>query len=417
MNSCSKQRIVIVGGGMVGISLALMLSKTLASSIQQGDISIVLVEQFPLNNKASMGQPSFDDRSTALSSGTSTILCGIDCWSELKAAASPIKRIHISDKGHFNGAQLQASDYQLDALGYVLENKRLGSVLMAQLQQEKINCIAPAQVTRCVARKAGYQLTVSLAEADSLDLHADLLVLADGADSPLRNQLGIDTEMIDYQQSALIANVALDSSHDGIAYERFTDEGPIALLPLTSSQSLSSQEQHRAALVWTIPQNQLDHIASLDSDQLLNHLQKRLGFRAGKINTIGQKQLYPLQLVKAKEQIRSHLVVMGNAAHFLHPVAGQGFNLAIRDCWSLARHVAAAAEKGMPIGTYTSLKNYIEQQHIDQAFTIGITDSLVTLFSSAHLSKSVVRQLGLLGLNTMPKFKKIFAGQMMGAAL
>jgi len=419
-----KQHIVIVGGGMVGISLALMLSKVLPKK----SVEITLVEQYPLQQSSIAKQPSFDDRSTALSAGTADLLKKIDCWACLEPYVQNIKAVHVSDKGHFGGVRLEAEKYDVDSLGYVVENKQLGRVLINQLQQrvisKAINCLAPSMVVSCMPKKSGYELLVETnssgsnsasenkkQEQDRQQHHisADLVLVADGADSPLRTSLGIGTQSIDYKQTALIANVSLDRYHNDIAYERFTDEGPIALLPLPSLGGV-----HRAALVWTLPKEKAKKMKSATPENIVEQLQQRFGFRLGKITSIGARQYIPLALIEAQEQVRSHLAIVGNAAHLLHPVAGQGFNLALRDCWVLSECLCLSDRKKIPLGHYSSLKNYLSEQSMDQELTIGLTDSLAKLFSSNHLPKAVLRQFGLFSLNALPFAKNQFAQKMMG---
>lgn len=413
-----QQKIVIVGGGMVGVSLALLLSQRLNDDVVEPSkqVSITLIEQypFPKTNALPEYQPSFDDRSTALSAGSVAILEKMDCWSSLAKSAEPIKRVHVSDRGHFGGVQLDANDYGINAVGYVIENRHLGQALLQQLRKRDVECLAPAKVSHCVPKKQGYSLTLSLpSSADNTTskrhMNADIVLVADGAESALRGALGIDTDITDYQQSALIANVALAEPHDGVAYERFTDKGPIALLPLPPIDGI-----YRAALVWTIPSFQHDDYLAKDESALIAQLQQRFGYRAGMIAGIGERHIYPLKLVQAKEQVRSHLVVIGNAAHFLHPVAGQGFNLALRDCRVLVECLQQAQSDNELLGRYSVLNSYLEQQIIDQQLTIGVTDRLVKLFSSQRLPMAVLRQLGFMGLNVLPMAKHQFALQMMG---
>ena len=411
----TNPHIAIVGGGMVGMSLALLLSQQLPK------VSISLIEQhsftfeeFSLKDKLSAYQPSFDERSTALSAGSQHIFNDLQCWPELESYAQTIATIHVSDKGHWGGTRLHAVDYGVPALGYVIENRRLGQVLLHQLQQTNVDCIAPAQVLHCQPCQRGYQLTIRRAQQEQ-QLTADLLVIADGSQSPLRQSLGIDSSTKDYGQTAMVANVALSKPHQGIAYERFTDEGPIALLPLPDlpdSSDLQDNHPYRAALVWTFPSDRQQTINALDESALRRLLQQRFGYRAGVIEHIGQRHYYPLQLLQAREQIRSHLVVVGNAAHFLHPVAGQGFNLALRDCQQLVRCLSNSPLESL--GTFATLKTYMQTQTPDQDFTITITDRLVKVFSSQRARFALSRQLGLLGLNTLPLGKTRFARQMMG---
>ena len=403
-SSDKQPSIIIVGGGMVGMSLALLLSR---SSLKN---SITLIEQYslPLEAELPQWQPSFDDRSTALSAGSQSILEKMGCWPALSEQVETIQRVHVSDRGHFGGAELKAADYDLAALGYVIANRWLGQVLISQLRQSPVEVLAPAKVKACRPVAGGYEL--QLAEAEQA-LRADLLLIADGAESELRQRLGIETERHNYRQSAMIANVVLDSDHQGAAYERFTADGPIALLPLPDFEG-----QHQAALVWTLPEQTLAEVETLPKTELLRALQKRFGFRAGNIIDIGETQVYPLNLVQACEQVRSNLVVLGNAAHFLHPVAGQGFNLALRDCTALVDVLQQAQLENMELGSLSVLNRYQQVQQQDQFQTITMTDSLVKLFSTRSLPLSAFRQLGLISMQAAPMVKDRFARIMMGVA-
>lgn len=428
-----NQHIVIVGGGMVGVSLALLLSKWISKLAAKPALknkkparySITLIEKFSLSTTSEtlLSQPSFDARSTAVSAGSAKIFDKLGCWQALKKVAEPIKTIHVSDKGHIGNVNINARDYNQDAVGYVIENRHLGAVLLTELKQSSVNCLAPAKVTNCVPKKNGYSLTIingdgsnessgSVTEA----LHADLLIVADGAQSELRKKLGIDIQTTDYKQSALIVNVALAQPHKNIAYERFTDTGPIALLPLSASQlqAQSSTGDNRAALVWIIPRDQQDNYLNESDEDLLARLQDRFGYRAGAFLSIGERQAYPLTLIQSLEQVRSNLVVIGNAAHFLHPVAGQGFNLALRDCDQLVNCLQQADVDEKMLGELSVLNQYLDEQLFDQNSTITVTDSLVKIFSSARLSNAVMRQLGLLSLSASASTKHLFAKKMMG---
>ncbi len=406
--SVDKQHIVIAGGGMVGISLALLLAKNLLLAQGDSQYSITLIEQFALNAspKKSLEQPSFDARSSALSAGSAAIFDELGCWQDLQKVVEPINTVHVSDKGHFGSVTIKSEDYDVDAVGFVVENRHLGSVLLNHLKSAQVNCLAPAKVTQCLPKKNGYSLNVE-SESDTQELHADLLIVADGAESGLRQSLGIDVQKTDYQQSAVIANVALAEPHNNIAYERFTNQGPIALLPLSDN---------RAALVWIIPRDQQSEYIDADSEELLQRLQDRFGYRAGRLLKLGERQAYPLTLVEACEQVRSNLVVIGNAAHFLHPVAGQGFNLALRDCYQLMHCLKKASIKQQHLGQLSVLNQYLDKQLLDQGTTITVTDTLVKLFSTDNVSKAVLRQLGLLTLTGSPAAKKVFAKKMMGVS-
>jgi 2-octaprenyl-6-methoxyphenol hydroxylase len=417
MSSDASQRIVIVGGGMVGISLALMLSKSFANS--RCPVHIALIEQFAFPSAppetqdktegefSPMPQESFDARSTALSAGSVGLLAEVACWSELSVYAEAIQHIHISDQGHYNNTLLNAQDYALEALGYVVENRRLGQCLLQQLRQTKVECIAPATVEQCRFTQQGVELTLQQPTQNTI-LGADLVLIADGAQSALVRSLGIESDTQAYQQSAIIANVALAKPHKSIAYERFTRQGPLALLPLNDADGL-----HRAAVVWTRDTQEIASLMSLSDETFLQALQACLGYRADYLVNVGKREVYPLQLVQAKEQVRSRVVIMGNAAHFLHPVAGQGFNLSLRDCATLA---AVLSEHPHSLGDYAALKHYERRREVDQQITVGLTHGMVNTFSSNKRSLSILRQLGLAGLNSLPVLKTLLARQMMGVS-
>jgi 2-octaprenyl-6-methoxyphenol hydroxylase len=244
----------------------------------------------------------------------------------------------------------------------------------------------------------GYRLTLN----DETTLECDLAVLADGGRSGLREQLGINVRQRPYNQSALIANITPSEAHNGMAFERFTDEGPMALLPLP---------ENRCALVWTRLGMDAQRLADLSERDFLSELQGVFGYRLGTLKQVGARHLYPLTLVEAEEQVRSHLAVLGNAAHSLHPIAGQGFNLSLRDADALA---AALLGSDKPLGDFATLQAYRERQRLDQDLTVGFSDQVTRLFGSTQPLVSLGRNIGLLGLDLLPPAKRWFARQAMG---
>lgn len=395
--------IAIIGGGMVGASLASLLA---ASSCGW---RIALIEAQPLTPVAQY-TANFDARSTALSCGSVEIFQQLGIWSALEKHATPIAQVHVSDRGHLAGSVIDASDQGLNAVGYVIENTWLGSVLSSYVQQQKnIQCFSPAQVQSLTPQQNGAELRIDLPDNQQIQLRCKLAVIADGSDSPLRRALGIDATTSDYGQTAIIANVGFSEAHNGIAYERFTDQGPLALLPLGENP-----DSQRAALIWTLPTADAQTLMSATDADFLAVLQKRFGFRVGRFERVGQRQAYPLQLILAQEQVRSHVVLVGNAAHFLHPVAGQGFNLALRDCASLVEVLASSSASGKKLGELETLQRYVQTQAQDQSLTIQFSDQLVRLFSSSRLPLIALRHLGFIGLAALPPAKKIFSAQTMG---
>ncbi|MCJ8168276.1 2-octaprenyl-6-methoxyphenyl hydroxylase [Atopomonas sediminilitoris] len=390
----STQRLVIVGGGMVGASLALALQ----GYARERQWELVLVEAFAPTSEF---QPSYDARSTALSYGSRLIFERLGVWAAMAERAEPIRQIHVSDRGRFGAARLNAEEEHVPALGYVVENAWLGHCLLNALDTEVVQWRCPAQVTALTAQPSGYQLTLKEDGDDSV-LHADLLVLADGGRSGLREQLGIGVRHTPYGQSALIANLTPAQPHQGQAFERFTDNGPMALLPVADN---------RCALVWTRPEEDAERLRTLDDRSLLAELQDAFGYRLGAIKQIGTRHIYPLALTEAEEQVRPHLVVLGNAAHSLHPIAGQGFNLSLRDTMALAGELLASETA---LGALAPLTAFHARQSRDQWLTIGFSDRVTRLFSNNDPLLSLGRGLGLVGLDVVPLAKHWFARQAMG---
>jgi 2-octaprenyl-6-methoxyphenol hydroxylase len=407
-------QIVIAGGGMVGISLALYLADRLA-----GRIGITLVESVPLPREVdaegnlpavSDYHPSFDARSTALSFSSYQILRRLGLWAELERWVCPIETIHVSNRGRFGSSLLHASDYRWPALGYVVENAWLGNVLLQALHRcDAVELRCPARVTAAAIDENGCQLTV---EGDPAPVQADLLVVADGAGSALRESLGMGVRRKPYGQHAVVANVGFASRHDHCAFERFTDEGPLALLPLLPTP----EAPNRASLVWTLPPERAEAVAGLDEAAFLSALQQAFGYRLGKLTSAGRRHAYPLALELATEQARRHVVVVGNAAHALHPVAGQGFNLALRDVAALGDVIAEGCCEGQTPGELTLLQRYVTAQARDQQQTVLFSDTLPGLFMQADPVIALGRDLALAGLDIARPLKRDFVRHAAGIA-
>lgn len=421
--------IVIIGGGMVGISQALLLEKA------NPDWRIALIDRSSLSPCETPIQASFDARATALAAGSQQVFQALGLWADLSAQACPISKVHISDKGHFGGNQITASEQRLEAVGYVVENRYLGRSLLSALSDSNVVCFGGCQVERLMPEPLGYRIELTNGE----QLEADLTIIADGANSALARQLGIETDQRSYQQCALITTIELSVDHNNTAYERFTDSGPMALLPLVDDlpvddepidgvnplaarlrqsagqKAFSGQSSKRMALVWTLTQEQAKELTDCDQKAFCARLQRHFGYRAGQFVRAGQRHSYPLHLMLAREQVRAHLLLLGNAAHFLHPVAGQGFNLALRDCVALAQRLSEVSSGSL--GDLEHLQGYLARQGTDQALTVGFSDKLIDVFGSRHCALQVGRQLGFLGLEVMPIAKTLLAKQTMGQAL
>ena len=403
--------IVIAGGGMVGISLALQLGAVLPAQT-----TILLVESVPIPAAVEGGvpdyHPAFDARSTALSYSSRQIYDDMNVWEGLRQWLCAIESIHVSSRGRFGSTLLQASDYRWPALGYVVENGWLGNALIQQLyRQGRVEVRCPAKVVG--ARPERKCVTLELeGEGSKSRLSASLLLVADGANSRLRDQLGMAVNEKPYRQHALVANIASAEPHGGCAYERFTDTGPLALLPLLKADGT----ENRSALVWTLPAEQARHLRDCDEAEFLQVLQERFGYRLGRLVKVGERHAYPLSLVQSSEQVRQGIVVMGNAAHALHPVAGQGFNLALRDVAELGRVLSQGIAAGLAPGDLKMLQRYQQRQQTDQDRTIQFSDRIPALFMHADPVLGLGRDLALAGLDIMPSLKREFVRYAAGVA-
>ncbi|WP_334079229.1 2-octaprenyl-6-methoxyphenyl hydroxylase [Microbulbifer sp. M83] len=404
--------VAIVGGGMAGVSLALMLQQSCPH------LSVALLEQHPLPEAAaSVELPSFDARATALASGSLQLFDRLGVWSQLREYAAPIRRVQVSDRGRPLGVSLRAQTEARASydgmLGAVIENAALGPVLHGALSGTDVRLLAPARVLDVQMEEAGAQLQWSAGEDSPIQLlRAGLLVVADGVNSPLCRRLGIETEQASYSQRALVTTVGLQRDHGGVAYERFTPDGPMALLPLPRRHG-----QHRMALVWTSPEEDAAEIESLSADSFVRRLQRTFGWRAGRIECAGEVSSYPLSLSLAREQWRRDLVLVGNCAHFLHPVAGQGFNLTLRDCHGLAQSLARGGLAQNSSERLDLLQEYARSRQLDQQLTIGFSDRVPALFAAPGPLARGLRQFGLLGLALAPPLRAEFAGQAAGFGL
>ena len=416
--------IIIAGGGMVGVSLACALAKADKDNV----LSVLLVDSFPAkrleNNESSQGlvyHPSFDARSTALSLASIETYESIGVLPALLQHASPIRQVHVSDRGHIGSTLLDANKQNKEAFGYVIENQWLGAVLLDHLATlPTVERVTGASVSNIIPRQAGVSVDIT-AGTESLEettnhpvttLGASLLIVADGAQSGLRDSLGITASIKRYDQRAVIANVQTQLPHNGQAFERFVADGAVAFLPLIDLPN----SKNRSALVWTMPTHikESEDKALLDDDAFIAELQKAFGHRLGTIQRIGQRQSYPLALTIANEVARNHIVLMGNAAHSLHPVAGQGFNLSLRDVAALVERIGGAIEQKKNIGSLALLEDYAEAQIKDQNLTIGFSHNLIELFGQQSLPVQLGRNLGLLALDLLTPAKNHFSDRAAG---
>jgi len=373
--------VIIAGGAMAGATLALALHQ-----LSQGKLKVAVIEAFATDHSA---HPGFDARSIALSYGTVQILQDLQLWSSLRPFATPIEHIHVSDQSHAGMTDIHRESLGVEALGYVVELADVGRVYAERMAQcSSIQQFVPSRVINISREQKS--VTVQLDSGDALQ--GKLLVAADGAMSTCCQALGLTMQEHDFEQVALIANITSSQPHDGRAFERFTPHGPVALLPMS---------QDRLSLVWCLPPEQVAHWQHCSDAEFLQGLQQAFGWRLGELTHAGERSVYPL-ILRYREQTISHRFAMvGNAAQTLHPIAGQGFNLGIRDVATLAEEITQSDDAG----DYALLQRFYQRRQADRTATITLTTGLVHTFSNDWLPMRIGRNLGLMAMDNLPVLK------------
>lgn len=383
--------IVIAGGGMIGTSLALALEPL--------GLNIAVVEAIP---RKAAAQPSFDDRSTALSRSTQRMFEAMGLWTDIVAASTPIRAVHVSDRGRFGFSHIEAGEQGVEALGYVVINRVLGAVLQDALDRlASVHVHCPARIVDVELAPECATAVVEHADGKRQALSCDLLVASDGANSAVRDMLGITAQKSHYGQRAIIGNLLPEKDIENVAYERFTKQGPLALLPVADG---------RAGFVWTVSEDDADRVMALDDNAFLAELQEQFGYRLGRFSKVGKRASYPLVLSKALRLTATRSVLIGNSAHGLHPVSAQGFNLGLRDVAALVDCIAASSDPA------EMLEQYASWRRSDQQKLVRFTDGLVKLFGSERRPLRTLRNIGMLGFDLVPGVRSVFAKHTMGLA-
>ena len=385
--------LVIVGGGLAGNCLALALKDT--------GLRIAIIEA---GTREQLHASPAGDRALALAAGTVMLLESLNIWQGISHAATAIKQIHISDHGHFGKTRLSAQKEQVDALGYVITARDIETHVAKLVAESAIDLIAPARVvglmsgdnTVCVSLKQG---------DDSFNLTAKLLVGADGGLSSVRQLLDIAQHSTDYGQTALVTTVKSTLPNNNTAYERFTASGPLALLPVA---------KYECAVVWTRTTDDADALMLGSEADFLAELQQCFGFKLGQLSLTAPRRAFPLSLIRAEKMVAGRAVIIGNAVHQLHPVAGQGFNLGLRDVVRLAELLIEQHEQHKDIGAADFLTAYAASRKQDHDRTIGFTDTLVKIFSNEWLALAAARNIGLTILDHIPAAKTLLTRHAMG---
>ena len=398
-----QQEVIIVGGGMVGLSLALMLAKQ--------NIAVKLLEaiKYPNYDDVNLApyHSSFDARNSALSRRTVQIYQELGLWSALQEHATPIFEVNITEQGSFGKARLKAEQEKVESFGQVIENAWLGRVLLTEVQKQPfIELIDGVQVTQLTQDADMVYIKASRGE-EQLSLQAKLVIAADGRDSFCRKALGIGASEHDYDQVAIVTTVQTSKPHNHVGFERFSSLGPLALLPLPG--------EYRRSVVWPVKKGTEGEWLGDENDQhFLDALQDTYGDRAGKFQKTGKRFSFPLSQVLAEKQAVGRVVLMGNAAHTIHPVAGQGFNLCMRDAHVLVRFLTEQIAQNADLGDAAMLQAYEASRLTDQQRVIKFCDSVVRGFSNSNPILKFIRNTGLVAFDTIPGIKPLVANYAMG---
>ena len=388
--------VAIVGGGLVGASLACALAPL--------GLKIALLESVEVSAAV---QPSYDDRTLALSASSCKILEGMGIWSSLAGNATPIREIQVREYQRPGRVIMEPGELDLDRFGHVVEARVFGAAVMQEIPRwENLDFLCPAAVTE-VTVTDDYACIDYNADGSSHRVEAELLVGADGANSFVRQSLGIDTEKYDYRQTAVICNITPEQDHRGRAFECFTPTGPFAVMPHVNG---------RCGLIWCVPPERVAQMMDMQEEDFLREAHQRFGNHLGKFLKMGKRTCYPLRLVRALEDIRPRAVILGNAAHAIHPVGAQGFNLGLRDAAVLAELLSDESRKETKadFGDSSLLKRYSSWRKIDHAGTIAYSDGLARIYSNPSRLAATARTAGLLAHAFIPSLRRQLAVKAMG---
>lgn len=387
---------IVLGGGLVGLSTA--------TALGQAGLSVIAVDR---ETPSLAAADPFDGRGSAIAWGSAQALRGIGLWAMLEPHAAPIDEIRVSDGEsrlflHYDHEQVGG-----DPLGYIIENRFTRRALYARLAAlQTVTLLAPAQAVR-VARASG---GVEVGLADGRTIRARLAIAADGRDSPTRTSAGIGVMRWSYHQTGIVCSITHEKPHRGMAHERFLPAGPFAVLPLPDSETGA----HRSSIVWTERDELVPAMMALDDAQFAQEIAYRFGDSLGAIAVAGPRWAYPLSLLQADRYTDLRLALAGDAAHVMHPIAGQGFNLGLRDVAALAECVVDAHRLGLDIGGADVLERYARWRRFDTVALLAVTDGLVRLFSNDVAPVRLVRDLGLGIVQQLPGLKRFFMRHAMG---
>lgn len=403
-SSSLQTDVLVVGGGMVGLTAAVALA--------QAGFAVIALERAAATVQLAA---CFDGRVSAVAAGSRRALEGIGLWNHVLAqghVAEPIRDIRVSDGDslafvHYDSRALAKKDEAPEPFGHIVENRVIRAALAARLTELlNLTLLAPAELTGVVNEPAHAVATL----ADGRVIRASLVVAAEGKDSALRNQRGIAVTRWSYPQSAIVCTIAHEHPHHGVAHERFLPAGPFAILPMTDD----GEGRHRSSLVWTEKTALAPAYLSLNKADFDAEISRRVGDFLGRVESIGPRWSYPLSLLHAERYTDERLALIGDAAHAIHPIAGQGLNLGLRDVAALAEVLVDAKRLGLDIGFGEVLARYERWRRFDNVLLAGITDGLNRLFSNSFAPLVLARRLGFRAVHRAGPLKGLFMRHAMG---
>ena len=399
-DSTLKTDFLIAGGGPVGLMLAIGLA-------QQG-LKVVLAERFKpaelSNEKLSEVKNSFDGRVLALSYGSRLALEKLTLWQSLSSHVTDIEHVHVSQKGYLGITKLHAQEANVPALGYSIQSSDLGHVLWQEAsQQANITLLCPATLLQFTQDETTVSAEVEL-DDQRLQVEARMMIGADGTDSKVRQILGLELQEKSYDAFGVIAQIETEFHPAGWSYERFTEEGPVALLPMKG-------HFHKAVMV--CPAEQISEIKQLNDEAFIERFAEKMGERLGRFVSVSPRMAYPLKETYVEQMVSGRAILMGNASHTQHPVAAQGLNLGIRDIDEFLAYFRLTENRDR-LNDVTFLKEYAESRKQDHEKVMGLTDSLIQVFQHTSPVVGHLRGVGLIAMQAVPKLRKRFTRFAMG---
>ena len=392
-----KTDFVISGGGPVGLMLAIGLA--------QKDVNVVLVERFPSadnHDNTDSIQTSFDGRVLALSHGSSNVLKELGLWQDLSPYTTKIEHVHVSQKGYLGMTKLHADEANVPALGYSIQSSNLGQVLWEKAKQlENINIMCPATLQTFTQNESTVLVELDV-EGNPVQIEAKMIVGADGTGSQVRKVLGLEMQEKSYDAFGVIAQIETEFHPEGWSYERFTEDGPVALLPMHG-------HFHKAVMVCST--EQVEEIKALDDDAFITRFAEKMGERLGRYVSVSPRMAYPLKETYVPQMVLGRAVLMGNASHTQHPVAAQGLNLGIRDIDEFLSGLLLEVD-GLDNLEY--LQAYAESRRLDHEKVMGLTDGLIQVFEHTSPVVGHLRGMGLMAMQAVPSLRKRFTSFAMG---